>query len=219
MTAQRIGFSLLVVAAVSCAPTADSSNTDTTMTITESTTSSTAPPTTATTAAPLQNVFLAARAYLRTAISDEVTEFIDAKLAEAGVDIDYTVTVDMEADPVTSISVASSADLQTFQDVAGQVTLGDGLAFTLIGGGPAPTLEGDETYASLNLPDGFLASARFIEGLSALLDELGLPASTLARIEGTRAVDGTQVVETESITGRWTYHPDDGLNLILERTP
>lgn len=49
-----------------------------------------------------------------------------------------------------------------------------------------------------------------------VLYELGAPYSVPARIDRTRAVDGTQVAEWDGIRASWTYHPNNGLNLIIE---
>ncbi|HEX7134341.1 MAG TPA: hypothetical protein VF228_17325 [Iamia sp.] len=54
------------------------------------------------------------------------------------------------------------------------------------------------------------------EALAALLESLDFPASTLDRMGQTRALDGTQTAESELATAWWTYHPDDGMTVILE---
>lgn len=47
-------------------------------------------------------------------------------------------------------------------------------------------------------------------------DALGLPESLLEKMGSTRALDGTQVQRYENITVTWTYHPDNGLEVIYE---
>lgn len=47
---------------------------------------------------------------------------------------------------------------------------------------------------------------------------LGLPDSVLSKMETTRALDGTQSYEGHKIKVSWTYHPDDGLEVMYERT-
>jgi hypothetical protein len=57
-----------------------------------------------------------------------------------------------------------------------------------------------------------------IEKLSAVycvLETLGAPDSVIPRIDRTRALDGTQDAEWDEFTASWTYHPDDGRNLII----
>lgn len=43
---------------------------------------------------------------------------------------------------------------------------------------------------------------------------LELPDSILTRMDNTRAVDGTQSYEGEFVTVTWTYHPDNGLEVV-----
>jgi len=62
---------------------------------------------------------------------------------------------------------------------------------------------------------GLFSTDTLFEGLR----ELGFPGSTEARIGNTRALDGT--LTAESCTGLeagWTYHPDDGLSIVNERS-
>lgn len=51
--------------------------------------------------------------------------------------------------------------------------------------------------------------------VECVLEELGAPESVYARMGRTRALDGTQTAEWASYTASWTYHPDDGLNVIV----
>jgi hypothetical protein len=57
------------------------------------------------------------------------------------------------------------------------------------------------------------------QNLEKILDRLGMPAGTLQRLMATRALDGTQMAESEWVTMSWTYHPDDGMNIIIQRKP
>lgn len=65
-------------------------------------------------------------------------------------------------------------------------------------------------------------SATFIgpglDDLEDLLDELGFSPAVIDRIGNTRALDGTQSAEAPHVIATWTYHPDDGLGIVLERT-
>ncbi|MDO5753313.1 hypothetical protein [Arthrobacter sp.] len=49
-----------------------------------------------------------------------------------------------------------------------------------------------------------------------VLKEVDAPESLLTRFGSTRALDGTQTGEWAGFTASWTYHPDNGLNIILE---
>lgn len=54
------------------------------------------------------------------------------------------------------------------------------------------------------------------QAVSLVNDALGLPESLLEKMGSTRALDGTQVQRYENITVTWTYHPDNGLEVIYE---
>ncbi|WP_146238779.1 hypothetical protein [Arthrobacter livingstonensis] len=49
-----------------------------------------------------------------------------------------------------------------------------------------------------------------------ILNELGAPESLFSRIDSTRALDGTREAAWDGYTASWTYHPDNGLNIIVE---
>jgi hypothetical protein len=49
-----------------------------------------------------------------------------------------------------------------------------------------------------------------------ILIYLDAPDSLFARMDNTRALDGTQTATWGDITAYWTYHPDDGLSVVLE---
>lgn len=57
-----------------------------------------------------------------------------------------------------------------------------------------------------------------VTAFSRLLGRLGMPAGTAARMDGTRALDGTQSAEGEHATATWTYHPDNGLRVVFQPT-
>ena len=52
--------------------------------------------------------------------------------------------------------------------------------------------------------------------LESLFDALGFPSSMMSRIGNTRALDGTQTAEGDNASAYWTYHPDDGLSIVIE---
>lgn len=51
-----------------------------------------------------------------------------------------------------------------------------------------------------------------------ILNELDIPDAVVSHIESTRALDGSQDAEWDRFTASWTYHPDDGLNIILQES-
>ena len=52
--------------------------------------------------------------------------------------------------------------------------------------------------------------------VGCVLTELNAPDSLTTRLGSTRALDGTQTGEWAGFTASWTYHPDNGLNIIVE---
>lgn len=49
-----------------------------------------------------------------------------------------------------------------------------------------------------------------------VLGEVDAPDSLYSKIESTRALDGTKSAEWPGFAASWTYHPDNGLNIIVE---
>jgi hypothetical protein len=49
-----------------------------------------------------------------------------------------------------------------------------------------------------------------------VLDALDAPSSVLSRMETTRALDGTQEATADGMVYRWSYHPNSGMNFIVE---
>ena len=47
------------------------------------------------------------------------------------------------------------------------------------------------------------------------LGELETSESTITKMSQTRALDGMQSVNDENFEYTWTYHPDDGLDVII----
>ncbi len=51
---------------------------------------------------------------------------------------------------------------------------------------------------------------------ACMLDELGVPEITQQKIERTRALDGTQIDSWDDLQASWSYHPDTGINVLIE---
>ena len=75
----------------------------------------------------------------------------------------------------------------------------DGQSLTIDG-------EGDEDY-SLGVP--------YLDTL-CVLTAVDTPDGVISRMGSTRALDGMQTAEWDRISAYWTYHPDDGLDVVLE---
>lgn len=74
---------------------------------------------------------------------------------------------------------------------------------------------GDEASASVAILYPGLEETAALEGL---LDDLGFSSAVMERMALTRALDGTQTAEGDHVNASWTYHPDDGLNVVFEVT-
>lgn len=57
-----------------------------------------------------------------------------------------------------------------------------------------------------------------LEEVVCVLVALKTPDSVLRKMDTTRALDGRQQASWEDISASWTYHPDSGLDVIIELT-
>ena len=73
----------------------------------------------------------------------------------------------------------------------------DGASLTL-------DMEGEEDFAKLTSDEVF-----------CVLDALKVPDSVTALMEQTRALDGRQTADWDGVTAAWSYHPDNGMDVIL----
>lgn len=77
----------------------------------------------------------------------------------------------------------------------------------------------DGTYMTIDtnpfdLEDYFSSEA--YENIKTVNEELGLPESVTKKMDETRALDGRLEEEYNGIKVSWTYHPDDGLEVMYE---
>jgi hypothetical protein len=56
------------------------------------------------------------------------------------------------------------------------------------------------------------------DSVMCVLNELGMPTSVESHITSTRALDGMQTDAWGEFSARWTYHPDDGLQITITRS-
>lgn len=54
------------------------------------------------------------------------------------------------------------------------------------------------------------------EDVACVLFELDVPDSVVSRIDSTRALDGRQDAEWDNYSASWGYHPDSGLDIVVE---
>jgi hypothetical protein len=66
--------------------------------------------------------------------------------------------------------------------------------------------EGDET------------SGADLADVVCVLAELDVPDSVITRMDSTRALDGRQTGEWDDLSASWSYHPSNGLDIVIEFT-
>lgn len=53
------------------------------------------------------------------------------------------------------------------------------------------------------------------EDMACVLSAVSVPDSVVSQMDATRALDGMQKASWDKFSASWTYHPDNGLNVIL----
>lgn len=84
-------------------------------------------------------------------------------------------------------------------------------------GSPLWAALGDDGDTLVLDMEGNESAGMSLEDTVCILNELNVPQSVIARMDSTRALDGVQTGEWDEIVASWSYHPDDGLDVILER--
>lgn len=54
--------------------------------------------------------------------------------------------------------------------------------------------------------------------IACILKKLNVPDSVIAQMDSTRALDGMQKASWGRFSASWTYHPDNGMNVILSES-
>lgn len=60
------------------------------------------------------------------------------------------------------------------------------------------------------------ASGAEITDIACVLSALDVSDAVISRLDSTRALDGRQEGSWEGYTATWGYHPDSGLDLVIE---
>ena len=60
---------------------------------------------------------------------------------------------------------------------------------------------------------------RSIKDVACVLAGLGAPQHIYSLIDATRALDGMQSESWGDYVARWTYHPDNGLTMVIAHKP
>lgn len=76
---------------------------------------------------------------------------------------------------------------------------------------------GDADSVSITVLDYNVSEAA--PALRDMLGELGFSSAVADRMAKTRALDGTQQATGRNCNVTWTYHPDNGLQMVFEATP
>jgi hypothetical protein len=80
----------------------------------------------------------------------------------------------------------------------------------------AGTLGDDDQTLMVDMAGEELGSGTAsVEDVMCVLNELDTPQAILAQMASTRALDGMQSAEWSTYAVKWTYHPDNGLDLII----
>ncbi len=116
--------------------------------------------------------------------------------------------------------IVSAGDCEVTVDV----TVTDGpdfvtLYYTVVGEGDDATLASDGSYIEIDTNVYDLDDYSRMSTLTKIEDlneALGLPDSVYQKMLSTRALDGRQTHYADGFTVSWTYHPDDGLEVLYE---
>lgn len=82
--------------------------------------------------------------------------------------------------------------------------------------GATGTLADDEHTLLVDMKgEDYGSGEATLEGTRCVLTELDVPQSVIGQMSSTRALDGMQTATWDDYSVSWTYHPDDGLDLII----
>jgi hypothetical protein len=74
---------------------------------------------------------------------------------------------------------------------------------------------GDDGHTLIVDSEGEDSAGADLADLYIVLAALDVPESVIAQMDSTRALDGTRDATWDGMTATWTYHPDDGLDVII----
>ena len=75
---------------------------------------------------------------------------------------------------------------------------------------------GDEGQSISMQSKGAESSGADYADVLCVLDALDVPDSVLSRIDATRALDGRQEGAWNDLSASWGYHPDNGLDIVID---
>lgn len=107
---------------------------------------------------------------------------------------------------VLALSLTGCAGFSTFQDAQAACGSPDGVRVSDNGTTLTLDMMGEEEWSGANLSD-----------VECIIRQVGVPEYIKNAIWVTRALDGRQTDEFDGITISWSYHPDNGLDLLLHK--
>ena len=75
---------------------------------------------------------------------------------------------------------------------------------------------GDEGRSISMKSEGEESDGADISDIACIFGELDTPDSVINRVDSTRALDGRQTATWNDFSASWGYHPDDGLDIVIE---
>lgn len=75
---------------------------------------------------------------------------------------------------------------------------------------------GDEGQSLSMSGEGNESSGVGFEDMHCVFEAVDMPDGVLTRIDTTRALDGRQTAGWDGLEASWGYHPDSGLNIVIE---
>lgn len=81
------------------------------------------------------------------------------------------------------------------------------------GGEGAATLSGGDGGKTIVIDTGSKSGS--VEGVQCVWAFIGTPQSIIASVASTTAMAGTQRATADGLSYSWSYHPDNGLNMVI----
>lgn len=75
---------------------------------------------------------------------------------------------------------------------------------------------GDEGRSISMKSEGEESDGADLADMACVFSEIDTPDSVISRIDSTRALDGRQTADWGEYSASWGYHPDDGLDIVIE---
>lgn len=114
------------------------------------------------------------------------------------------------------IGLAAGLLLAQIQLPAGSNVIADAVESCSAGATEGMSVLDDGRSISMDTEGEEEISGAPYDDVTCVLGALEAPQSVLERIGTTRALDGRQTGEWDGFSASWGYHPDNGLNIVVE---